>query len=247
MLERLVTGPGIGIQDEANGIRCAVGDQGGMEIGVRPHLAAPDPNAACANGDCSGDIRIWPVSDDPGSFKRCAAPVGHGPEYPRVGLREADQSRDAYCVDEFVETARPDLLDLSGAAIRGDPDLVSGFPQELRACDRLGVAGAAPQLIAPVKLDKVGDRRAQGEARTDFLEEPVARSHPVAVRRPKHFQGRLGIELSILDEGLSPLSEEPVSVDQRVIEVENDQAPRCGLRHEWLPRRRQFQVAAVCS
>src|SRR5471032_1114777 len=101
-----------------------------MEIGVAPHLTTPDPNAACTNGDCSGDVRIWPVSYDPGSFERRAAPVGHGPKYPRVRLRESNNSRDAYSFDEFGKPACLDLVHLSGAAIRGDPDLVAGLAQE---------------------------------------------------------------------------------------------------------------------
>jgi hypothetical protein len=98
------------------------------------------------------------------------------------------------------------------------------LPEEPQSGRGLVVAPIATHLIAPVPLDQRLDRRLQPKSRAHLLEEQGARRGSILVGLAQDRQARRGVDACGLNEGLRPFAEEPVAVNQGVVEVEYDQA-----------------------
>jgi hypothetical protein len=154
-------------------------------------------------------------------IQRNPALFGKGTKEARVWLSKSHHLRYTNGINKIVEAAGPDLFDLSGAAVSRNPKLVAMLAEVSQAGEGLGMAPVPPELVTPVIIDEAIGRLIQSDAGTHLLEEQDARGRPILVSFAQDGQGCLAVELPLPDECLGPLAEEPIPIDQGVVEVED--------------------------
>jgi hypothetical protein len=183
------------------------------------------PKAACPS---TGDVALRSVAHHPSAFSRRlvtgATPDGLG-EDPGIGFLNAELLRNANGVDQRRQSGSCELFVLGRGTVRDDTDPEAMQPQTAKRREYRGIRLKHLRIFRPVPSNQISNGFSQTKAFARSLEEAASRREAVRVGLAKELNG-IDAKAAVRCEETCPLPKGQLSVNQRIVKVEEDESSR---------------------